>query len=124
MQYQASSPEQYLSMLDNDWRKDTLLALRQVILSQINGLDESIHYKMLGYAIKDDFLFHLNAQKHFVGLYVGNIEKIPNHVALLDGLDCGKGCIRFKKKNPVNQDITEFIKQVYSQWQQGADIGC
>ncbi|GLX86944.1 hypothetical protein tloyanaT_31970 [Thalassotalea loyana] len=124
MQYQASSPEQYLSMLDNDWRKDTLLALRQVILSQINELDESIHYKMLGYAIKDNFLFHLNAQKHFVGLYVGNIEKIPNHAALLDGLDCGKGCIRFKKKNSVNQDITEFIKQVYSQWQQGADIGC
>ncbi|QOL24668.1 DUF1801 domain-containing protein [Thalassotalea sp. LPB0316] len=124
MQYQASSPEQYLTKLDNDWRKATLLALRQLILNHPQQLQESINYKMLGYHEGDKFIFHLNAQKHFVGLYVGNIDKIPNSTPLLAGLDCGKGCIRFKKKNIVNDNIALFISEVISQHQQGQDINC
>lgn len=124
MQYQAEDPLHYLSLLDDDWRKTTLLALRQLILDHPAQLKESINYKMLGFGDDNTFVFHLNAQKHFVGLYIGNIAKIKEADDLLADFDCGKGCIHIKKKNDILPNIAKLINLVINQHLQGQDTGC
>ena len=78
MQYDAKTAEEYLEMLEEDWRKEKILMIRQIILDYAPEMEEVIRYKMLNYGKDDDYVFALNAQKHYVSLYVGNIEKIDN----------------------------------------------
>ena len=48
MQYDADTPEEYLKMLDNDWRRERLLAIRDVLLG-VSEIEEGIGHKMLQY---------------------------------------------------------------------------
>lgn len=125
MQYDAKTPEEYLSMLDNDWRRDKLLEIRRMILEHGPELEESIKYKMLSYDIGDEGLFGLNAQKSYVSLYVGDIEKIENSSTLLEGFNTGKGCIRVRKSVELsNTGLEQFIKAVIDRWRSGGDTSC
>ena len=80
---------------------------------------------MLGYAVGDTYAFHLNAQRAYVSLYVGNASKIDPNGELLEGLNVGKGCIRFYKANDVAKTrIDEFIARAFEMWRAGEDIDC
>lgn len=112
MQSDAATPADYLAGLDDDWRRDTLGQLREIIRREAPDFVESMHYRMLGYAIADEFVFHLNAQKGYVSLYVGDISEVDPDGLLLAGLDAGKGCIRFRRSTPVaDTRIDEFISR-------------
>ena len=125
MQYDVTTPEQYMAALADDWRLDTLKQLRELIKTSAPFLTEGIQYKMLSYSDHSTSLFHLNAQKHYVSLYVGNISAIDEQGELLAGLDLGKGCIRFKKSLPVaDTRIDAFINKAVTLLLQGKDIGC
>ncbi len=125
MQYNASTPIEYLAALDHDWRKEKLLQLRTIVKTKAPSLEEGIEYKMLSYGDERGTVFHLNAQKHHVGLYVGNANKIDTDGTLLQGLDLGKGCIRFKKSVAVDEArIGEFVERAVDLWKRGKDIGC
>ena len=76
VQYNATASTDYLDQLETDWRKETLLELRNLILAQSDNLQEGMQYKMLSYSDSSGTIFHLNAQKHYVSLYVGDINKI------------------------------------------------
>lgn len=97
MQYEVETPSGYLKALDDDCRKAKLLNIRELIFSVAPEITESIEYKMLRYGDSKSSVFHLNAQKNYVSLYVGNINKIDKSGELLKDLKTGKGCIRFKK---------------------------
>lgn len=72
-----------------------------------------------------EIVFGLNAQKHYVSFYVGNAGTIDPDGSLLAGLDCGKGCIRFKKTQAVEKTrIDAFIEKAAELHRQGVDIGC
>jgi len=60
-------------------------------------LSVEINYKMLGCKDDNGFVFHLNAQKNFVGFYVGDVSAIDPSGELLKDLSTGKSCIRFTK---------------------------
>lgn len=125
MQYDAKNPEEYLDMLEEDWRKEKLLAIRQMILDYAPELEEVIRYKMLNYGKNDSYVFALNAQKHYVSLYVGTIEKIPNAEALLEGYNYGKGCIRVRKTIKMEETgLEKFIQQTIDMWRAGEDTDC
>ncbi len=117
MQYEAKTPEEFLELIEDDWRKQKLLEIRQIILEYDPKLEEGIEYKMLCYGKNTKKLFHLNAQKSHVGLYVGNLDKIENYKVLLKDFDYGKGCIRVKKSNKLNETgLEEFIKKTIDTW--------
>ncbi|MGJ8678929.1 DUF1801 domain-containing protein [Paraglaciecola sp.] len=135
MQYDVTTPSAYLETIEQDWRKGTLLAIRALILDFATNIEESIEYKMLSYSLNNhslnnpksnnQTLFHLNVQKHFVGLYVGNIQKIDPSGELLAGLNTGKGCIRVSKSINVQQtQLPEFIKRAVELHLAGKDLGC
>ena len=125
MQYDAKNAEQYLEMLEDDWRKEKLLAIRQMILSYSPELEESIRYKMLNFGKDEHYIFALNAQKHYVSLYVGTIDKIENAETLLTDYNFGKGCIRVKKTiNMEETGLQDFIHKTIDMWRAGEDTDC
>src|SRR5699024_862738 len=125
MQYDANNPEEYLELLEEDWRKEKLLLIRQMILSYAPELEEIIRYKMLNYGKEDQYIFALNAQKHYVSLYVGTIDKIDNANMLLEGYNYGKGCILIKKSIKMEQTgLEQFIHQTIDMWRAGKDTSC
>ncbi len=125
MQYDVLTPADYLEALPEDWRKETVLLLRSIITRQQPALKEQIEYKMLAYALKDKTVFHLNAQKNYVSLYVGNIAKVEGSDTLLRGLDCGKGCIRIRKSVRLEDtDLEAFIARSVALYAEGGDADC
>lgn len=125
MQYDAKNPKEYIKLLDNDWRKEKLLIVRQFILEYAPELEENIQYKMLCYGDNASKLFHLNAQKHYVSLYVGSIDKIDDSKELLTAFDYGKGCIRIKKSVDLyNSGLENFIKKSIDLWRASEDTTC
>ncbi|MEM6384537.1 MAG: DUF1801 domain-containing protein [Pseudomonadota bacterium] len=121
----ASNPKQYLEQLPEDWRRRTLLELGSIIHETASDLTESMSYGMLGYGAGDSFAFHLNAQRNYVSLYVGNASDIDPSGELLKGLNVGKGCVRFtKSKSPGDTRISEFIARAHEHWKTSGQTGC
>lgn len=125
MLYDVKTPKEYLEKLDHDWRREKLENIRGLIKSKGPDLVEDIHWKMLGYGNSEDRVFHLNVQKQYVSLYVGNADKVDPDGSLLEGIDVGKGCIRFKKSTVIeNTRIDEFIEKTITLWKAGQDVDC
>ncbi|MDJ1016575.1 MAG: DUF1801 domain-containing protein [Paracoccaceae bacterium] len=99
MQYDAETPDAYLALLEDDWRKDRLLAIRDIFLREVEGLSEGIGYGMLRYERNGDVFGHLNAQKAYVGVYLGDLERIDPGGAIRAGMNCGKSCLRVRKRD-------------------------
>lgn len=125
MQYEAKTPHAYLESLENDWRKEKIENIRKLIKIHGPNLEEGIEYKMLSFGSKEKNVFHLNAQKAYVSLYVGTINKVDNAAELLKMFDIGKGCIRIKKKVDIQETgLEEFIKITIELWKKGGNTDC
>ncbi len=125
MQYDVDTPKGYLEALEDDWRKQTLLEIRDVILAQDSEMQEGIEYKMLSYSLNGRSLINLNAQKGYVSVYAGEAAKIDPSGELLKGLNVGKVCVRFSKtKNVSNTRITEYIQRVIELAKSGVEFSC
>lgn len=122
----GKTAQEYLDKLENDWKKEKLLEIRQLLLNH-SQIKEGMNYGMLSYGneTEEEPLFHLNAQKNYVSLYVGDIQKIDSDGSLLKGLNLGKGCIRISKsKNIPETGIKEFIQRTVELWLAGEDTSC
>lgn len=125
MLYDVKTPKEYLQQLPDDWRQEKVKALRAIIKGKGPALTEKINYKMLAYGDSENIVFCLNAQKNYVSLYVGNASKVDPDGTLLEGLNRGKGCIRFTKSIDVsNTRIDEFVERAIEMWEQGEDFDC
>lgn len=88
-------------------------------------LTGGIEYKMLSYGNNEKTIFNLNAQRAYVSLYVGTINKVGNTQELLKEFDIGKGCIRIKKKVDIQKTgLDEFIRRTIEFWEKGGNMDC
>lgn len=125
MQYDVKNPGEYFKKLENDWRKEKLKKVRALIKKHGPGLQEGIEYKMLSYRYNEKTILNLNAQRGYVSLYVGTIQKVENAEQLLKGFDKGKGCIRIKKSVEIEETgLEEFIRKTIELWEKGGDTDC
>lgn len=125
MQYESKNASEYIENLETDWRKEKLEEVRNMIKSIGPDLKEGIEYKMLSYHIGDKPIFHLNAQKAYVSLYVGTITKVANSETLLKEFYVGKGCIRIKKNTNIPETkLNEFITMTLLLGKQGGNTDC
>jgi len=125
MQYDVRTPGEYLEKLENDWRKEKLNQVREMIKKHGPDLNEDIEYKMLSYGYHGKTVFNLNAQRAYVSLYVGTIDKVDDAKDLLKDFDTGKGCIRIKKKVEIQETgLEEFIKRTIELWKKGGNTDC
>ncbi len=128
MQYEATSPEDYISQVPDD-RQDTLKKLRKVINDNLpKGFEEGMIYKMIGFYVPHTVYpdgYHCDpkiplpfmsfaSQKNSVNLYHSGIYakkelhdwfvgEYPKHCKRK--LDMGKSCIRFKKMDEIPFDL-------------------
>jgi len=136
MQYEATTPEDYISQLPDD-RKGPVSTLRKTILDNLPaGFEEGINYKMLGFyvplsAYPDGYhcnpklpvpFMNVASQKNFVALYHMGIyakkelldwflAEYPKHSKYK--LDMGKSCIRFKKVDAIPYElIGELVRKM------------
>ena len=139
MQYDATSPEDYISQVPEE-RQDTLKKLRKVIKDNLpKGFEEGIQYKMIGYYVPHSVypdgyhcdpktplpfmsfasqknsvnLYHMGiyAKKELLDWFVG---EYPKHCKRK--LDMGKSCIRFKKMDEIPFElIGELTKKMSSE---------
>lgn len=121
MQHDFSSPEAYLASLPEDWRG--ALAHRLDALLRAHGLVPEIGYKMLAYADEAGPVLHLNAQSRHVGLYPGRLDRVAPEI--LEGFDCGAGCIRLKRRDSqAIPRVEAVILRVLEVRGAGIDPGC
>lgn len=123
MQYQANTPQEYLDVLEEDWRKGKLIEVWEILEDEGPEFQSGIEYKMLSFADDRGSVFALNAQANYVSLYVGDTSKVDETGDSLKGFNRGKGCIRIKKTDEVEQ-LRNFIKLAIEKRRAGEDIGC
>ncbi|WMI66844.1 DUF1801 domain-containing protein [Aestuariibaculum sp. YM273] len=141
MQYQAETPEDYITQVPEE-RQEVLTKLREVIKENLpEGFQEGIQYGMIGYFVPHSLYpdgYHCNpseplpfmsfaSQKNSVNLYHMGIYAVPE---IYDWfvteypkyskrkLDMGKSCIRFKKVEEIPyQLIAELCRKLTpEQW--------
>jgi uncharacterized protein YdhG (YjbR/CyaY superfamily) len=136
MQYNASSPQDYISQVPED-RQNALIKLRSVINTNLpEGFEEGIIYKMIGYYVPHSVYpdgYHCDpkiplpfmsfaSQKNSINLYHSGIyakkalhdwfvAEYPKHSRRK--LDMGKSCIRFKHPEDIPYTlIGELVKKM------------
>lgn len=102
MIHDASNPKEYLNVLDDDWRKERLLEIRDLLLA-VPKAQEGMRYKMLHFGVGEASLASLNAQKGYVAIYMDDLAVLDPDGTLRDGLDCGKSCVRVKKRTDMEK---------------------
>ncbi|WP_250435598.1 DUF1801 domain-containing protein [Hanstruepera flava] len=134
MQYEATSPEDYISQVPED-RQEALKKLRKTIKDNLpKGFEEGIQYKMIGYYVPHSVYpdgYHCDpktplpfmsfaSQKNSVNLYHSGIyakkelydwfvNEYPKHCKRK--LDMGKSCIRFKKMDEIPFELIGQLTQ-------------
>lgn len=141
MQYQATTPENYISQVPKE-RQDILRKLRKVINNNLpKGFEEGIIYKMIGYYVPHSVYpngYHCDpktplpfmsfaSQKNSINLYHSGIyakkelydwfvNQYPKHCKRK--LDMGKSCVRFKYLDDIPFELIGALakKMTCKEW--------
>lgn len=102
VQSTAATVDQWMEEVDPD-RREPLARLRGLCREVLADHAEGMEYGMPGYR-KGEFLTSFNSQKNYIAFYAGQaaIQKFADQ---LKGIDCGKGCIRYKKIDRIDFDV-------------------
>ena len=124
MQYNATSPKNYIEQLPPE-RQEPMRQLRKTILDNLpEGFEETISYGMIGYVVPHSLypagyhcdtklplpFMNIASQKNFIAFYHMGIYANPDLLAWFQAefpkhvktkLDMGKSCIRFKKPEQI-----------------------
>jgi uncharacterized protein YdhG (YjbR/CyaY superfamily) len=94
MRSSATTVTEFLAELPAE-RKAAMTKLRAVVRKAAPDAAETMQYGMPTYEL-DGMLCAFASQKNYMAFY-GDSEIVDAHRAALGKLDCGKGCIRFRK---------------------------
>ena len=109
MKSSATTVPEYLAELPAD-RQAALKKVRSVIRKVIPQAKETMQHGMAAYEL-NGLLCGLASQKNHMALYVCEPEIVDAHRAALGKLNCGKGCIRFRKVDDLPLDTIADILQ-------------
>jgi uncharacterized protein YdhG (YjbR/CyaY superfamily) len=99
--------DEYIAAADPD-RQKALRVLRDLIRDAAPQAQEEIRYKMPYYGYHGD-LVAFAAQKNYFSVYVMGQQLTDHRRHELGKLNCGKGCIRFKKLEELPLDVLREI---------------
>jgi uncharacterized protein YdhG (YjbR/CyaY superfamily) len=108
VQSKAKTAAEYLDELPDD-RRQALTKLRSLIRKAAPKAVEGMGYGMITYTL-GELLCALGSQKGYMALYACS-DAVDPHRPRLGKLNCGKGCIRFKKLQDLPLDaVTDILK--------------
>ena len=117
MLHDSRDPQAYMDSLEEDWRKHLISFVADWIKDNVQDATPFMQYKMLAFGDavqtdeETDSIFCINAQRNYVSLYVGNIQRVDPDGTITAPFDCGKSCVRIKKSK---RDETDHIKRLLS----------
>ena len=114
MQSNAKTVDEYLSGIPED-RHAALAALRKLIKSAAPLARESMQYGMPAYEI-NGILIGLASQKQHMAFYCCD-EVMDRYRSKLGKLDCGKGCIRFRRIEDLPLEVLAAMLREVAQSQ-------
>ncbi len=107
VQSTAKTVDAYLKEAETA-RRPSLVQLRKLCREILSGCDEEMDYGMATYKKGGEMVTAFANQKGYVAFYAGSAA-IAKHKTELSGIDCGKGCIRYKKPEQIDFDVVRAI---------------
>jgi uncharacterized protein YdhG (YjbR/CyaY superfamily) len=102
----ATTVDAYIAEAEDD-RRPKLAAMRDIAREVLSDWSEGMEYGMAYYR-KGESGTGLANQKGYIAFYAG-IGAIERHAAALKGIDCGKGCIRYKNVAKIDLDVVRSL---------------
>jgi uncharacterized protein YdhG (YjbR/CyaY superfamily) len=100
----------YLNNLDPT-RRAALERVRALVFETVPDIQETMRYRMPTFEL-NDVVFAVASQKHYMSLYL-DPALVEKHKGELQGLDCGKSCVRFKRIEDLPLDtIRKIIEEM------------
>ena len=90
-------------------RQVYLARLRELCLEVLTGYQEEMDYGMPGYKKNGIIEVGFASQKNYISLYILKEDVVQANRALLNGLNVGKGCIRFSNLNKMDMDVVRKL---------------
>lgn len=103
----ADTVDAYLAEVPED-RRAALSRLRALCAKHLPGTRESIAYGMPAFHRGEDLVTAFASQKRHIAFYAG-ATATQRHAEALAGIDCGKGCIRYRGPAAVDFEVVESI---------------
>jgi uncharacterized protein YdhG (YjbR/CyaY superfamily) len=120
MQSKAATISEYLEELPPDRRAD-LTELRALIHRVSPESVEAMQYGLPAFGDLCAFA----SQKNYMALYVCEGDIVKTHLAQLGKVDCGKGCIRFKRLSDLNlKSVESILREILKLRKQGIGPSC
>ena len=107
MQSKAATVDAYIAEAP-EARREALGQLRDLCRETLPGVEESMSYGMLTYRRGEDVVTAFASQKAYIAFYAGEAV-IRRHSAALAGLDCGNGCIRYRRPSSLDFGVVRSI---------------
>ena len=120
MTSKAATIGEYLDELSPD-RRAALSKLRALIHRVSPGTDEAMKYGLPSFGELCAFA----SQKNYMAFYVCEGDIVKAQLAQLGKVDCGKGCIRFKRIEDLNLNAIEnILREILKLRKQGIGPSC
>jgi uncharacterized protein YdhG (YjbR/CyaY superfamily) len=99
----TATVDEYISELEGD-RKEAVIRLRTILKGSVPGLEETMSHGMPYYTKGDDF-YAIAAQKHYISLYVSDMELLKRYSRRLGKVNLGKSCVRFRRLENIDLNV-------------------
>jgi uncharacterized protein YdhG (YjbR/CyaY superfamily) len=111
MQSKAENVDEYLEEVPEE-RQEALTQLRNLCLDILDGYEENMGYGMPGYKkAGGEIEIAFASQKKYISFYVLKEDVLNKHRESLEGVNMGKGCIRYTKPEKIDFEIVKRLLQ-------------
>jgi uncharacterized protein YdhG (YjbR/CyaY superfamily) len=97
-------------------RRDAVGRLRELCLAHLPGFTEGMKYGMPGYwrgpVAEGEGEIGFAAQKQYLSFYVVRTDVMAAHRERLAGLSVGKGCIRYRRPEQMDEAVVRSILEL------------
>ena len=98
----------YIEEQPEAWR-DVLQRLRAACRQHLRGYSEAMAYGMPSYSRAGEVEVGFAKQARYLSLYIVKQPVLDAHRARLEGLDVGKGCIRYRQPHQIDWAVVDDL---------------
>jgi uncharacterized protein YdhG (YjbR/CyaY superfamily) len=104
----AKTVDEYVKLVPEN-RTQAIEKLRDLCLKHLSEHEEGMMYKMPSYKRNNQVEVSFASQKQHICVYILKHEVMLNNKKRLEGLNHGKGCIRFANPNKIDYSTIEHL---------------
>ena len=104
----ATTIASYIDEQPSEW-KPTLRKLRAACRRELKGYTEAMAYGMPAYARDGQVEVSFAKQTRYLSLYIMKQPAFEAHRRNLEGLNLGKGCIRYRNPDEIDWKVVESL---------------